>query len=76
VRLLELVEGIREGRRLVRACDDEDLVVTQRFDNLTESCVRRSELEVLVLSALPAQEEIDRPTRRDVPGRLDTCEQA
>ena len=40
----------------------------KRLDELAEPRTRDRDLEVFVLAMLPAEEEIDRPPRSDVPG--------
>src|SRR5439155_1047163 len=60
---------------LRRSGDDEDLESVESFDEFVEAAVRHGDLDVLVLSSLPPEEELDRPPRRDVPRNLDTVEQ-
>jgi hypothetical protein len=71
VRLPEPVAGLGERRRLVRACDDEDLEPGKDVDDFVEPRVGYRDLEVFVLPMLAAEEEVDRPAGRDVPRRLD-----
>ena len=72
MRLREAVSGFREWRRLVRAGDDEELEVGEDIDDLVEAGVGKRDLEILVLAAITAQKEVDRPPGGDVPRRLDS----
>jgi len=49
---------------------------SERLDELAKPGTRHGDLEVLVLTALATEEEVDRPTGRHVPRRLDFGERA
>ena len=53
---------------------DEELVAVQCPCDLVEPVARHGDLEILVLAVLPSDEEIDRPSGRDTPRRLDVRE--
>jgi hypothetical protein len=76
VGLLELVAGLRKWRSSTGPRDDEDLEPGERLGDLVDAAVRDGDLEILVLAVLSAQVEVDRPAGRDVPGRVNTGEQA
>src|SRR5207249_2475542 len=75
MRRRQLVARLLERHCLRRSGDDEDLESVESFDEFVEAAVRHGDLDVLVLSSLPPEEELDRPPRRDVPRNLDTVEQ-
>jgi hypothetical protein len=68
------VEPPGTGRRvgypeLVRA-DGPEFVPSEDFDDFGGPLARNRDLEIVVLPALAAEKQIDRPAGRDVPGRF------
>src|SRR5581483_11865885 len=74
MRVPQPVARLRERRRLPRAGDEGYFVRSEDVRELVEARVRNGDLEVVVLPALAAEEEVDRPTGRDVPGEVDVRE--
>src|SRR5262245_7868320 len=67
VRVEEAVAGLGERRRLPLVREQDDLELTEGGRDLVEPAVRRGDLEIVVLSMPAPEEDVDRPTRGDVP---------
>jgi hypothetical protein len=71
---LDVDFGDRREGLASRDVDGVDLEVRERGDEPVECPGGDGDLEILVLATLAAEEEVDRPAGRDVPGRIDTGE--
>jgi hypothetical protein len=66
----QLVARVRDGHREA-ARHEVEVELRQRRRDPRESVRGRGELEVVVLSPLSAEEEVDRPARRHPPGDVE-----
>lgn len=54
--------------------DDDELKVAKRCPHLAEAVRRHADLEILVRTRRPPQEQVERPPGRHVPRRIDAIE--
>ena len=72
---VELLRRCRTARPPRAAVRDEELEPAKPLGDLGEPLSGHADLEILVLPALPAEEEVDRPAGGDVPRCLHAREQ-